>query len=226
HSCFSAFGLLVYWLWAVDPALIIICIDRWLLLYSRACIFLSSQSLLRCSKFLIIRSSRGGSISFICSLHGALNNKVTRPVPSPTFKDKGNVLGNIGCNQADSRSQFSCSDFTEHFRGASKPGIRISQSPNNSGELPYTESGKKLKDQISSFSSYEKGSTSNSVTQDTCVATDITHNADKSFICMNCYKFLTEIAEKSSGLSALLPTNQVYELPHNPSAKTRRSAGY
>ena len=41
--------------------------------------------------------------------------------------------------------------------GASKPGIRISQSPNNSGELPYTESGKKLKDQISSFSSYEKG---------------------------------------------------------------------
>ncbi|XP_071919924.1 uncharacterized protein [Coffea arabica] len=134
----------------------------------------------------------------------ALNNKVTRPVPSPTFKDKGNVLGNIGCNQADSRSQFSCSDFTEHFRCASKPGIRISQSPNNSGELPYTESGKKLKDQISSFSSYEKGSTSNSVTQDTCVATDITHNA---------------------GLSALLPTNQVYELPHNPSAKTRRSAG-
>ncbi|XP_071927630.1 uncharacterized protein [Coffea arabica] len=155
----------------------------------------------------------------------ALNNKVTRPFPSPTFKDKGNVLGNIGCNQADSRSQFSCSDFTEHFRGASKPGIRISQSPNNSGELPYTESGKKLKDQISSFSSYEKGSTSNSVTQDTCVATDITHNADKSFICMNCYKFLTEIAEKTSGLSALLPTNQVYELPHNPSAKTRRSAG-
>ncbi|XP_071921561.1 uncharacterized protein [Coffea arabica] len=42
---------------------------------------------------------------------------------------------------------------------------------------------------------------------------------------MNCYKFLTEIAEKTSGLSALLPTNQVYELPHNPSAKTRRSAG-
>ncbi|XP_071933437.1 uncharacterized protein [Coffea arabica] len=108
--------------------------------------------------------------------------------------------------------------------GASKPGIRISPSPNNSDELPSAELGRKLKEQISSFSSYEKGSASNSRTQHTCVTTDMIHNADKSFICMNCYKFLTEIAEQTSDLSAIIPIYQVYQVPDNRSAKTRRTA--
>nr|XP_027077124.1 uncharacterized protein LOC113700896 [Coffea arabica] len=170
------------------------------------------------------------SASVICSLPAqqyshALNHKVTGPIASQTSKHNENVHGIIGCNQAHSRSDVSCSHFTEHFTGASKSGIRISPSPNNSGELSSAELGKKLKQQISSFSSYEKGSTSNSATQHTCVPTDMIHNADKSFICMNCYKFLTEIAEQTSDLSAIHPTYEVYEVPHNRSTRTRRSAG-
>nr|XP_027108929.1 uncharacterized protein LOC113728764 [Coffea arabica] len=138
----------------------------------------------------------------------ALNDKVIQAIGCQTSKLNENVHGIIGCNQ-----------------GAPKPGIRISPSPNNSDELPSAQLGRKLEEQISCFSSYEKGSASNSGTQHTCVATDMVHNADKSFICMNCYKFLTEIAEQTSDLSAILPIHQLYQVPDNCSAKTRRVAG-
>ncbi|XP_027166434.1 uncharacterized protein LOC113766438 [Coffea eugenioides] len=141
------------------------------------------------------------------SSHG-FNDKLNRPIASQISKHNNNVHGIIGCNQ-----------------GASKAGIRISPSSNNNTQLSCAELGKKLKQQISSFSTYEKGSTSNCATQHTCVPTDMIQNADKSFICMNCYKFLTEIAEETSDLSAILPTYQVYEVPHNRSARRRRNAG-
>nr|XP_027095001.1 uncharacterized protein LOC113715051 [Coffea arabica] len=145
----------------------------------------------------------------------------SRVTSSQTLKDIDNVDRIIDCNQAASPNQLSSSEFTRHCRGPAKPGIRTSQSANNNAKLSYTESSKKLKEQISSFSSYEKGSASNSETKHTCVTS--TQSADKSFICMNCYKFLTEIAEEASDLSTMLPTYQVYQLPHSGSARTRTS---
>ncbi|CDP00258.1 unnamed protein product [Coffea canephora] len=161
----------------------------------------------------------------LCSWLG-FNDKLSQPIASQISKHNHNVHGTIGCNQAHSWNEVSCSHFTKHFIGASKAGIRISPSSNNNTQLSCAELGKKLKQPISSFSSYEKGSTSNSVTQHTCVAIDMIQNADKSFICMNCYKFLTEIAEETSDLSAILPTYEVYEVPHNRSSRRRRNAGY
>ena len=58
--------------------------------------------------------------------------------------------------------------------GPAKPGIQISQSTNNNVELSYTESSKKLKEQISSFSSYEKGRLHNSFPM-YCLQSDYKH---------------------------------------------------
>ena len=58
--------------------------------------------------------------------------------------------------------------------GPAKPGIRTSQSANNNAKLSYTESSKKLKEQISSFSSFEKGRLHNSFPM-YCLQSDYKH---------------------------------------------------